>query len=136
MEAKDIARGIEEFLASHEGISLHPGRKPLSQGELVIKKNGCPCVPGRQKCPCEQAMDDIEELNHCRCYLFVNDAYLKDYEEKVINRKKKKPQGGVGKSSGSAGLIGAEVAVTDPGTGAGAATVRDAGAGAAEELPG
>lgn len=90
-KADRIEQGIRDFLQAHEEISLHPGRDPETQSKLVIKKGGCPCVPGRQKCPCEQAMDDIEELNHCRCYLFVNDIYLKEYERVVVNRRKNKP---------------------------------------------
>ncbi len=102
-DAKNVAQNIKRFLEEHDGITLHPGRTPEAQGDLVVQKGGCPCVPGRPKCPCVEAMDDIKAINHCRCYLFVNDSYLKEYQRVVINGKKKR-QGGVGKSPGTAGV--------------------------------
>ncbi len=96
--ANEIAQDIISFLSQNKELSLHPGRTPEAQGELVIKKGGCPCVPGRPKCPCDEALEDIKELNRCRCFLFVNAEYLKIYEVMVVkggfkvggaNRRKK-----------------------------------------------
>lgn len=133
--AEEIAQDIRNFLALHEEISLHPGRSPLAQGELVVKKGGCPCVPGRPKCPCEEAMDDIEEINHCRCFLFVNDAYLEEYQRVVVEgrKKKKRRQGGVGKSSAAVATGGGDGSAAVGAGGNGVAAV-DTGAGAGDAV--
>lgn len=92
-----IALSIVKF-AQDNDLKIHPGQDPLKWGELVIKKGGCPCVPGRNECPCEFALEDIKEINRCRCGLFVNDAYLVEYAElkaRMKARKKwtRKPKG-------------------------------------------
>lgn len=86
MNENSVAQAIEQFLKEHEGISLHPGRTPENHAQQVIKKGGCPCVPGRPKCPCDEAEEDIRQLDHCRCYLFVNEAYRKIYDQ-IIGSK-------------------------------------------------
>lgn len=90
MKANEVAENIKQFLKDHEGITIHPGRTSEKWSELVVKEGGCPCVPGRNRCPCDEALEDIKRLNHCRCYLFVNDEYLKIYEEVVVKKKKTK----------------------------------------------
>ena len=75
---EQIAAAIVKF-ARDNNLYIHPGQEPLRWSELVIKKGGCPCVPGRTHCPCEFALDDIKELNRCRCGLFCNGAYIEQY---------------------------------------------------------
>ena len=96
-ETRDqIAAAIVKF-AHDNNLSIHPGQEPLRWADLVIKKGGCPCVPGRPHCPCEFALEDIRELNRCRCGLFCNGAYLEDYDRLVVEpklaKKWKKKQG-------------------------------------------
>ena len=83
----DIAEDIRRFAQEHE-LKIHPGQDPESWAELVVRKDGCPCVPGRKDCPCEFVLQDIAKFNRCRCGLFVNDAYIAEYTclaDKYIN---------------------------------------------------
>jgi hypothetical protein len=84
-----IAADIVKFAQDHN-LHIHPGQEPRKWADLVIKKGGCPCVPGRDHCPCEFAMDDIKEIGRCRCGLFCNDAYLEEYNRLVSQQKGKK----------------------------------------------
>ena len=78
-ERDTIATNITK-VAQENGLKLHPGRDSLRWADLVITNGGgCPCVPGRDRCPCELVLVDINELGRCRCGLFVNDAYLEEY---------------------------------------------------------
>jgi len=96
----EIAQAIRKFLEENK-VCLHPGRTPEEWAVLVIKNEGCPCVPGRNKCPCDEALDDIEQLNHCRCYLFCNEAYLKIYDEVVVKRRRARAPGGDRQGTGA-----------------------------------
>ena len=97
MNRETIAASIIKF-AENNGLQIHPGQEPLKWADLVIKKGGCPCVPGRNKCPCEFALEDMKEINRCRCGLFCNEAYIKEYnrlnaklkEDRKWTRKPKK----------------------------------------------
>lgn len=74
--------------AEDNGIKIHPGQDPEKWEQLLIKKEGhCPCVPNRDHCPCEFVMGDIKELGRCRCGLFCNDAYIKEYNRLSISRR-------------------------------------------------
>ena len=87
MDRETIAAAIIKF-AQDNNLQIHPGQEPLKWGDLVIKKGGvCPCVPGRDQCPCEFALEDIKEINRCRCGLFCNDAYLEEYKEALSQAK-------------------------------------------------
>lgn len=84
-----IAENIVKF-AQDNKLKVHPGQEPLKWADLVIKKNGCPCVPTRLKCPCELIPDDVKKLNRCRCGLFVNDAYIREYNSLMSQQKGKR----------------------------------------------
>ena len=87
-----IAEHIIRF-AQENNLQVHPGQEPSRWAELVITKGGCPCVPGRSECPCDLVMEDIKEINRCRCGLFVNEAYIREYEAlraRMKGRKKRK----------------------------------------------
>ena len=86
---EEIAEDIIRF-ARENKLEIHPGQDPLKFAELVIKHGGCPCVPGRNHCPCEFALEDIKELGRCRCGLFCNEAYLEEYDRLLAERKSKK----------------------------------------------
>jgi len=86
---RDIVANIKD-VAEKNGLQIHPGQTPENWAELVIKKGGCPCVPGRAKCPCDQVMEDIRKKDHCGCYLFCNDRYMRTYRE-VMAMAKRKP---------------------------------------------
>ena len=81
-----IAAEISKF-AQDNGARIHPGQDPLSWAVLVLIKGGCPCVPTRHRCPCEFVLEDFKELGRCRCGLFCNDAYLREYNELTSKRK-------------------------------------------------
>jgi len=78
MRRSEIVKRIRAFALKHR-LHIHPGQDPLSWADLVIKKGGCPCVPGRKICPCPEALTDIRALGRCRCGLFCNDRYLSEY---------------------------------------------------------
>lgn len=89
MENKEkISKAISEFAEKHN-LHIHPGQEPNKWAELVIKNGGCPCVPGRIDCPCELVLEDIRKLGRCRCGLFCDDKYLREYNELRQKRKKK-----------------------------------------------
>jgi len=78
-QREQIAEAIVKF-AQENSLEIHPGQEPLKWADLLIKKGGvCPCVPGRNHCPCEFVLDDIRELGRCRCGLFCNQAYIEEY---------------------------------------------------------
>lgn len=86
---EQIAESIVKF-AEKNGLHIHPGQDPYAWAELVLVKGGCPCVPGRNSCPCAFAMADIQELGRCRCGLFTNDNYLENYNSLTNQVKNKK----------------------------------------------
>ncbi|MBA7665001.1 hypothetical protein ES703_73067 [subsurface metagenome] len=88
-DRETIAGNIVKFTQDN-GLLIHPGQDPFKWADLVIKKGGCPCVPGRSCCPCEFVLEDVKELGRCRCGLFCNDAYLKEYNALNNARKSKK----------------------------------------------
>jgi len=98
-QSETIAADIVKF-AQDNNLKIHPGQEPLKWADLVIEKEGCPCVPGRDHCPCEFVLDDIKELGRCRCGLFCNDAYIELYNEL---------QGGKSKREGNPRASGREV---------------------------
>ena len=83
---EEIAEAIIKF-AQDNDLEIHPGQDPLKWADLVIKKGGCPCVPGRKHCPCEFALEDIKEINRCRCGLFCNKAYIEEYNRLLAEYK-------------------------------------------------
>jgi hypothetical protein len=98
LDRETIAGNIVKF-AKDNKLKIHPGQEPLKWADLLIKRGGhCPCVPGRSHCPCDFVLEDIKELGRCRCGLFVNGAYIEEYNRLTseLNRKKKwtrKPRG-------------------------------------------
>ena len=88
-ERETIAENIVKF-ARENNLKIHPGQEPLKWADLVIVKGGCPCVPGRSECPCQFALEDIKKLNRCRCGLFVNGAYIEEYNRLTSQLKGKK----------------------------------------------
>jgi len=84
-----IAARIVKF-AEENNLKIHPGQESLRWADLVIEKGGCPCVPGRNHCPCEFALEDIKKLNRCRCGLLVNGAYIEEYNMLTAQLKEKK----------------------------------------------
>ena len=90
LDRETIAERIIKF-AQDNNLKIHPGQEPLKWADLLIKRGGhCPCVPGRNHCPCEFALEDIKELNRCRCGLFVNGAYIEEYNRLIAQLKEKK----------------------------------------------
>jgi len=84
-----VARILE--VARVNGLQIHPGQDAFKWAALVIRKGGCcPCVPGRDHCPCEEALSDIVQINRCHCGLFVNEAYLEEYNRLLAERRSRK----------------------------------------------
>ncbi|MBA7466234.1 hypothetical protein ES707_01411 [subsurface metagenome] len=89
-----IATKLIEFATIHN-LQIHPGQEPLKWADLLIKRGGhCPCVPERNHCPCEFVMADIKELNRCRCGLFVNGAYIKEFNWLTLKLKERRGRSG------------------------------------------
>ena len=80
-QIEKIARNILKFRVKHN-LYILPSHDVKKWAELVIKEGGCPRVPSRKgSCPCKYALDDIKESHCCRRHLFVDEEYLKLYEE-------------------------------------------------------
>lgn len=88
-DRETIAASIVKFTQDN-GLQIHPGQEPLKWADLVLKNGGCPCVPTRKQCPCEFVLEDIKERGRCRCGLFVNAAYLREYYTLTAQRKSRK----------------------------------------------
>lgn len=81
------AQAIIQFTQDN-GLKIHPGQDPEKWAKLLIKNGGhCPCVPSRDHCPCEFVLEDVAELGRCRCGLFCNDAYIKEYNRLTGGRR-------------------------------------------------
>jgi ferredoxin-thioredoxin reductase catalytic subunit len=90
MEVESLAKRISEFAEAH-ALQIHPGQNAVKWAALVLKKGGgCPCVPGRNKCPCEESLEDIKEINRCRCGLYCNDAYITLFNSLTPKKRRKK----------------------------------------------
>ncbi len=81
MTEQEVAQEIKRLLEEHPFLSIHPSRTPEKWAALVVKQGGCPCVPGRAKCPCDEVMADIAEKGYCRCQLFVNEKWMQWYKQ-------------------------------------------------------
>lgn len=89
-DRETIADNIVKF-AQDNKLKIHPGQEPQKWADLLIKRGGhCPCVPGRDHCPCDFVLDDIKELGRCRCGLFCNDAYIKLFNTLTSKKRRKK----------------------------------------------
>ena len=86
---EEIAEDIIRF-ARENKLEIHPGQEPFKWADLVINKGGCPCVPGRNDCPCEFVLEDMKDLGRCRCGLFCNVAYLREYNNLNAQGKSEK----------------------------------------------
>ena len=86
---EQIAADIIKF-AEDNKLQIHPGQEALKWADLVINKGGCPCVPGRNHCPCEFALDDVKEIGRCRCGLFCNGAYVNEYNRLLAQRRNRR----------------------------------------------
>jgi len=95
LDRETIAEGIIKF-AQDNSLKIHPGQNPLKWADLVIKRGGhCPCVPGRNHCPCDFVLEDIKSNEgRCACGLFVNSAYLRIYYALLLNKNKPSPRRG------------------------------------------
>jgi hypothetical protein len=90
LNRETIAERIIKF-AQDNNLKIHPGQEPLKWADLVIKKGGCPCVPSRKDgCPCKFVLEDVKKLNRCRCGLFVNGAYIEEYNRLTAQLKGRK----------------------------------------------
>ena len=90
LNRETIAERIIKF-AQDNNLKIHPGQEPLKWADLLIKRGGhCPCVPGRDHCPCSFVLEDMKELNRCRCGLFVNGAYIEEFNRLTTQLKEKK----------------------------------------------
>jgi len=98
LNRETIAERIIKF-AQDNNLKIHPGQEPLKWGDLLIKHGGhCPCVRDRDHCPCDFVLEDIRKEGCCRCGLFVNDAYIDEYNmlrSRLKGKKKwtRKPKG-------------------------------------------
>lgn len=70
---------MKKYALDH-GVFLHP-KKNIKQHINWVNKHGfCPCSPIRKSCPCDFVVSDMEEFgNCCKCTMFVNEAYLKEF---------------------------------------------------------
>jgi len=81
-EAKSKRKEIIDFAIKHS-LTIEPLIGCNYYVDNILLLGTCACVPERKKCPCDEALDDIKRLGHCRCRL-----YYKDLEAFVKRRDK------------------------------------------------
>ncbi|GAI43674.1 unnamed protein product [marine sediment metagenome] len=95
-EAERIKKNILTFCKAHD-FFVHPAKNLDDHVERVIEIGCCPCDPRRKECPCEQAVEEIEQgRGICCCSIICSEAYLREWhyiEEgmPLYLRKKRRP---------------------------------------------
>lgn len=97
MKAEEIKRRILDFI-EEKGYFIHPAKSLDDHVKRVIEIGGCPCDPRRKECPCEQAIEEIEQgRGACACTVLVSKEYLEEWHYADNNkmplylRKKRRP---------------------------------------------
>ncbi len=88
MEADELLKKVEEYADSQKMLKLNPDDKVVITLIKGLLKNEeryghqyCPCRPvtgnkqedAKKICPCVWHKDEIKEMGHCTCGLFVVD---------------------------------------------------------------
>jgi len=82
--SSEVAAEIAQFAQLHQ-LHVHPSKTPESWAQQVVRIKGCPCVPERLLCPCDEALQDIERAGVCRCLLFCTADRYAIFAEKEVN---------------------------------------------------
>lgn len=65
-------RKLLRFMKRHK-LEHNPIRDLKFLAIRVIKLGGCPCrAKQRPKCPCGQALKEVEKIGHCLCWEFFS----------------------------------------------------------------
>lgn len=61
-------------------LKHNPIRNLYFLAQRVVKLGHCPCKPERKRCPCGQALKEIDKMGHCLCWEFFSPGfdYYKD----------------------------------------------------------
>ena len=94
-KAEEIKRKILAFCKAHD-FYVHPAKDLDNHVKRVIEI-GCPCDSRRRECPCEQAVEEIEQgRGACACTILVSKEYLEEWhyagnKMPLYLRKKRRP---------------------------------------------
>jgi len=73
--AVDVAHELAVFARAH-GLVLPNGECLNRHVNRYIALGHCPCVETRPRCPCEDALADVERIGRCECGILVDPARL------------------------------------------------------------
>lgn len=83
--SKRVGKRIVQFAMEHN-LTINPTIGYAYFAQSLILLGNCACVPERKKCPCDEALEDIEKLGHCRCALLYKS--LEVFRDQYFNPKK------------------------------------------------
>ena len=95
-EEERIKKDILAFCKVHD-FFVHPAKSLDEHIKRVVSIGGCPCDLRRRTCPCEQAVEEIEQgRGSCACTILVSDVYLREWHYTddgmpLYLRKRRKP---------------------------------------------
>ena len=68
----EIKQDLIRWKKAHN-LFIHPAHTIDSFARLVEKRGGgCPCVPSRDFCPCEESLIEIKTQGWCGCHFFYS----------------------------------------------------------------
>ena len=62
---------IAELYATAKGWQLSPFADKIIKRCLTACDGHCPCDVSRGYCPCKEHVQEVAEMGHCHCNLFV-----------------------------------------------------------------
>jgi len=62
---------IAELYAAAKGWELSPFADKIIKRCLTACEGHCPCDVSRCYCPCKEQVQEVAEMGHCHCNLFV-----------------------------------------------------------------
>lgn len=80
-----LQQGIIDFFMQGNKACIDP-RRPLDHFLSWCAHLGgrCPCDSSRNKCPCKQAVHEIQDQGHCICGLFYREDLYQDRKDGKI----------------------------------------------------
>ncbi len=63
---------IVKYAQEHK-LLINPGSGYSYALDKLRKFYRCPCDVTREHCPCDQSLEEVKTLGHCKCHLFWRD---------------------------------------------------------------
>lgn len=77
----EVRARIKEFANEHKLLLADPHAIEAHIAHYLAMGH-CPCVLSRNKCPCSEALGDIERSGQCACGIFVSSQWIDKLREK------------------------------------------------------